>query len=87
MPDTQPAGHGLALAMRVLWNLRVLGLFLVGPVAGVLLGGAIFGLPVDLRWAAAGMFLLSVAMFGVLIRGEWRRLSHARRAGAVAMAD
>ncbi len=62
-------------ALLVLWNLRVLGLFLVGPIAGVVLGGAIFGMPEGQRWAAAVAFAISLSLFGILARGEWRRLS------------
>lgn len=62
-------------AMRVVWNLRVLGLFLIGPVVGVVLGGLIFGLPSDLRWAAVVAFAISLFLFGILAKGEWRRLS------------
>ncbi|WP_428394526.1 hypothetical protein [Lichenicoccus sp.] len=67
-------------ALRVLWNLRLLGLFLIGPVVGVLLGGVIFGLPDDLRWAAVIAFLVSLSLFGMLAKGEWRRLSRSGRA-------
>ena len=66
------------LALRALWNLRLLALFIVGPVAGVLLGNLIFATPPTLRWAALGVFALSLALFGVLVRGEVGRL--ARRA-------
>ena len=62
--------------LRVAWNLRMLGLFLIGPGAGVLLGGAIFGLPTDICWLALATFGLSLALFGTLARAEWRRLSH-----------
>lgn len=62
------------LAGQVAWNLRGLALFLIGPVVGVALGGAIFGMPTDLVWAAAIAFLISLSMFGLLARGEWRRL-------------
>ena len=62
-------------ALQVIWNLRLLGLFLIGPVVGILLGGVIFGLPDDLRWAAAGGLLISLSLFGMLAKGEWRRLS------------
>lgn len=62
-------------ALRVLWNLRVLSLFLIGPALGVALGGAIFGLPTNVLWAAAAMFLVSLSLLGVLVRAEWRRLS------------
>ncbi len=63
------------LAGQVLWNLRGLALFLIGPAAGVGLGGAIFGLPGDLAWMAVVMFLFSLSLFGLLARGEWRRLA------------
>ncbi len=63
------------LAGQVAWNLRGLALFLIGPVVGVALGGAIFGMPADLVWAAAVAFLISLSMFGLLARGEWRRLA------------
>ncbi len=62
------------LAGQVAWKLRGLALFLIGPVVGVALGGAIFGMPADLVWAAAVAFLISLSMFGLLARGEWRRL-------------
>ena len=62
-------------ALRVVWNLRALGIFLIGPVVGVFLVGMIFGMPRDLRWAAAAGFLLSLCLFGMLAKGEWRRLS------------
>ncbi len=66
------------LAMQAAWNLRALALFLLGPVIGVWLGAAIFGMPRNLQIAAAVVFLFSVAMFVMLIRGEWKRLSRGR---------
>ena len=66
----------LRRAWRVAVNLRMLALFLIGPAAGVVLGGAIFGLPPDLRWATGAALLVSLSMFGLLVRAEWRRLSH-----------
>ncbi len=76
MTASAPRGPDrLQLAGRVAWNLRGLALFLVGPVVGVGLGGAIFGMPTDLIWAAAVAFLISLSMFGLLVRGEWRRLA------------
>lgn len=69
----------MARALQALWNLRVLGLFLVGPVLGVVLVDVIFGLPRDVRLAATAMFLVSLSMLGLLVRTEWRRLA---RAGA-----
>ncbi len=72
----------LRRAGRVVWNLRVLALFLLGPVAGVIMSAAIFGLPDDLRWAAGVALLISLSLFGMLARGEWRRLSRDRRPAA-----
>ena len=66
------------LALQVLWNLRALGLFLVGPVIGVWIVAAIFGMPRSLVVAAGIMFLFSLGMCATLARGEWRRLSSGR---------
>ncbi len=71
-PDVPDRGR---LAGQVLWNLRGLGFFLIGPVLGVGLVGAIFGMPGNLVWAAAIAFLISLSLFGLLARGEWRRLA------------
>lgn len=67
-------------AALVLWRLRGLSLFLIGPAVGVALGGLIFGMPLDLRWAAGAMFALSLTLFGILARSEWRLIG--REAGA-----
>jgi len=73
--STDPHGASrLRILGQVLWNLRMLGLFLVGPGLGVALVGAIFGLAPHLYGAAAGMFGLTLALFALLARGEWRRL-------------
>ncbi len=66
------------LALQVLWNLRALGLFLIGPVIGVSAGAVIFGMPRGLQIIACAMFLVSLGMFSILLRGEWRRLSGER---------
>ena len=66
------------LMAKVLWNLRGLGLFLIGPVLGVLLVAAIFGLPPGLQVVAGIMFAFSLGIYAMLIRGEWRRLSGSR---------
>ena len=68
----------LRRAGRVAWNLRVLAVFLLGPVAGVIMSAAIFGLSDDLRWAAGVALLISLSLFGMLARGEWRRLARDR---------
>ena len=67
--------------LRALWNLRALGLFLLGPVVGVILGATVFGMPVELVRVAAVLFLFSVALFGILVRGERRRLARPRPSG------
>ncbi len=68
------------LALTALWNLRMLGLFLVGPVVGVIIGGWTFTMPPVLRWTGLGMFALAVALLGILVRDEYGRL--ARRTGS-----
>ena len=67
-----------ALLLGVLWNLRLLSLFLIGPAVGVALVGLIFGLPGDLPLAAGAMFLLSLGLFGILFKSEWQRLARQR---------
>ena len=66
------------LALQVAWNLRALGLFLIGPVIGVWIVAAVFGMPRSLVVAAGIMFLFSLGMWASLARGEWRRLSSGR---------
>ena len=56
-----------------------LGLFVVGPVAGILLVGLTFGLPSGLQRLAAAMFVFSLALLGLLVRGEYVRLSRRSR--------
>ena len=75
---TRPDASGRA-TLRALWNLRALGLFLVGPAVGVVLGELVFGMPAGLVRAAAAMSLLGLALFGLLVRGERRRLVRPRR--------
>ena len=70
------AGRGLAL--QALWNLRALGLFLIGPVIGVWLGAAIFGMPRNLQISACVVFIFSLGMYAVLVRSECHRLSGGR---------
>ena len=65
-------------ALLALWNLRALALFLIGPVVGVWLGAAIFGMPRSLQITASFVFLFSLALFAVLIRGELKRLARGR---------
>ena len=61
------------------WNLRIAGLFMVGPVAGLVLLAIIFGLSVGMQRLALGMMVFSLLLFGILIKGEYDRL--ARRWG------
>ncbi len=60
--------------VRALWNLRGLGLFLLGPVVGVMLGAKVFGMPEALIHVAAVMFLFSLGIFAILVRAERRQL-------------
>ena len=60
---------------QVLWNLRLLGLCLVGPVIGIVLVATIFGLTPGLFWTAGSAFLFTLSVLAVLVRAEWRRLS------------
>ncbi len=63
------------LILRASWTLRFLSLFLLGPVIGLILINAAFGLAQDIILVATGMFVFSLALFGILVRGEVRRLS------------
>jgi hypothetical protein len=63
--------------LQVLWNLRALGLFLLGPGVGVFAVATIFGLPRALQLIAGAMFLLSLGMYATLVRSEWQRLAEA----------
>ena len=66
------------LVLQVLWSFRGLGLFLIGPVIGVLIVAVVFGLPRGLQISAFVMFLFSLGTYAVLVRGEWRRLAKGR---------
>ncbi len=68
----------LRLAFQALWNVRVLGLFLIGPVVGIGIGAATFGLSPTLQRAAFVMFLLPLGLYAMLARGEWQRLANKR---------
>lgn len=59
---------------RALWNLRWPAAYLCGPVIGVLLVNLLFGLPSRLWLLAGGFFIFSLLLFGILLRGEIRRL-------------
>lgn len=66
--------------MQALWNQRLAGLFILSPALGVVLVELIFGLSQDLQLMAAGMLILSIALFGILLGGEYRALRD-RRSG------
>lgn len=72
-------GEPRGATLQAMWNLRALALFLLGPVVGVALGAEVFGMPVGLIRVAGVMFLVSVALLGLLVRGEQRRLVRSRR--------
>lgn len=59
---------------QALWNLRWPALYLCGPVLGVLLVNLWFGLPGKLWPMAGGFLIFSLVLFGILIRGETRRV-------------
>ena len=61
-------------ALQALWNLRALALFLLGPMLGIALVEAIFGMPPGLYLPAVGMFTLSIATLLVLVNAERRRI-------------
>lgn len=63
-----------ALLVQALWNQRLAGLFFLGPPISVTLVGIIFHLPDNLELIALGMFLLTMTLFGILVRGECRNL-------------
>lgn len=66
--------HPRSATALALWNLRWPAVYLCGPVVGVLLVHLLFGLPGAL-WLLAGVFFLfSLLLFGILLRGETRRI-------------
>lgn len=71
--------RGTPVSAQALWNMRWPALYLCGPVVGLLLIDLLFGLPGRLWLLAAGFFLFSLLLFGILIRGETRRLRAAPR--------
>ena len=77
MPSPQPPSGRVSprLVLLAAWNLRLLGLFVVGPAMGALLGTLTFAMPVPLRWSALGMFGFILVLLGILVRDEVRRLA------------
>lgn len=59
---------------QALWNLRWPAVYLCGPLVGVLMIDLFFGLPGRLWLLAGGFFMFSLLLFGILMRGETRRL-------------
>ncbi|CAG9297389.1 hypothetical protein EV690_0902 [Celerinatantimonas diazotrophica] len=55
-------------SVQAVWHLKAMGLFLIGPVAGIILVQCIFGLPAFLWWSAGGMggFMFTIWMILVL---------------------
>ena len=66
-------------ARRACWNLRYAGLFLAGPVAGLALLALIFGMSAGMARMALGMVVFTAALFGILLKGEYDRLSRLPR--------
>lgn len=64
---------------RAIWNMRLLGLFLVGPAMGLALVSVTFGLSAGLLRLAAAMACLSLGLLGWLVRAEYVRLARLRR--------
>ena len=64
----------LARLRLACWNLRFAGLFAVGPVVGLVPLALIFGFSVGMQRAAVGMVVFTAALFGILVRSEYRRL-------------
>ena len=61
------------------WNLRLASLFMGGPIAGLVLLALIFGMSVAMRTMALGMIVFSLALFAILIKGEYDRLTRLPR--------
>ncbi|ANJ68024.1 hypothetical protein A9404_12145 [Halothiobacillus diazotrophicus] len=65
-----------SLTLAALWRLRALSLLTLGPGLGLLLVDRIFGLPVALRWQAAGVGLLMAGLFLYLVTKERDAIRH-----------
>jgi hypothetical protein len=62
--------------LQALWNQRLPGLFITGPAISVLLVDLVFGLPHNLQTMAIVMFVFTLALFSILLGGEYRALRH-----------
>lgn len=58
--------------IQALWNLRWMGLFMIGPALGIILVDIIFGLPAMLWWSAGGMSLFMLGLYMSLVLKERR---------------
>ena len=61
------------------WNMRYAGLFVAGPIAGLVLLAVIFGMSLGMQRMALGMVVFTAALFGILVKGEYDRLSRPPR--------
>ena len=66
-------------ARRACWNLRYAGLFAAGPVGGLVPLALIFGMTSSMLRMAFAMALFSLALFAILFKGEYDRLSRQPR--------
>ncbi len=57
------------------WNMRFAGLFAAGPAVGLGLLAATFGMSLGMQRMALGMVVFTAALFGLLVKGEYDRLS------------
>jgi len=60
--------------MQALWNMRLAALIICAPVVGLCLLELFYGLPGKLWLLAGGFFVFSLALWGILVRGETQRL-------------
>lgn len=66
-------------ALQALWNMRLPALIICGPLLGLVMLDLFFGLPNKLWLLAAGFFIFSLVLFGILVRGEIHRLRRTTR--------
>lgn len=71
----------MRLTVKAAWNMRLPAVFICGPVLGLIMIEITFGLPDRLWLPAAGFLALSLVLFGVLVRGEIKRIRRSGRAG------
>ena len=66
-------------ARRACWNLRYTGLFAAGPVGGLVPLALIFGMTGSMQRMALAMAIFSLALFAILFKGEYDRLTRLAR--------